>query len=622
MKPRLLIVGATGFVGSRWAMAAESEFDVVRGSRKPVAADSLAIDITDPASVRAAFESVRPDVVTHLAALSDIDRCERERELAERINYQGTLHVARECARTGARLLYTSTDAVFDGTRGIYYEHDPPTPPNWYGHTKALAERAIVDLLPSAAIVRLSLVLGTSALAGGNSYLEKVIGNLRAGNPIISPTYEFRNPIDVGTLCEFLRELTSHRDAAGIFHVGASDKMSRFDIARSIARRLGCDEALIVAQQAPVPGRAPRGRDDFLVTDRVRALCRTSVPTCGQVIERAVAQVSSARPSHRDCLDSNSQSTKPPARMGAGGFAVCASLCAGRDTTVGAVSFARRPVHTTCHDCTRNQVELNSSTTTARAVAELGSCTKVASTALASRSTMLTANITWKLTYRVPPSETDQPSLAAMAAPARIEARPPTMPANPVPAAMNIVRFSRGEFLIMKPLLAIAMPAFKNASIMKIGASTRKATVGSAGQSEQADHVDALEGGAQHEHGALAETFGPLAQLVRQHGAADPGDGPQQQHVEQVHAHVLEQVHADERRADHGGQVPEAGIEDEAAKISLAERTGQRVPQLSVRARDARAGSSTRTNSRMSATPSTAPSAMMPANAARTSTPL
>ncbi len=179
-----------------------------------------------------------------------------------------------------ARLLYTSTDAVFDGTRGIYREDDAPTPPNVYGHTKASAEKVIAELLPTALVVRLSLVLGTSALAGGNSYLEKVMGNLRAGNEIISPTYEVRNPLDVYTLCTMLLELLPMPEASGILHAGASDKISRFDLARAIALRLRANPALIVPQTAPVPGRAPRGADDFLATDRLRALCKTPVPSC------------------------------------------------------------------------------------------------------------------------------------------------------------------------------------------------------------------------------------------------------------------------------------------------------------------------------------------------------
>ncbi|REK09847.1 MAG: NAD(P)-dependent oxidoreductase [Planctomycetota bacterium] len=291
-RPRLLIVGASGFVGSRLALAARERFDVVcTGRRPPGEAGWVEIDITDAASVERAFEQARPRYVALLAAMSNIDRCEVERELAERVNVEGAVNVARACSRHGARLLFTSTDAVFDGTAGIYHEDDPPCPANFYGETKARAERAVADVLPSAVIVRLSLVLGTSAASGGNSYLEKVAGNLKAGNPIISPTYEVRNPIDVGTLCTLLTELLLEEGAAGIFHIGASDKISRYELARAIALRLGGDPALIVPQTEPVAGRAPRGRDDFLATTRLSQVCRTRVPTCQEVIERAVAMV-------------------------------------------------------------------------------------------------------------------------------------------------------------------------------------------------------------------------------------------------------------------------------------------------------------------------------------------
>ncbi|MEX2111563.1 MAG: NAD(P)-dependent oxidoreductase [Pirellulales bacterium] len=290
MKPRLLIIGATGFVGSNWARAAAEGFDVWRGARRAVVGpQAVAIDITDADSVRAAFDLARPQFVTLLAALSNIDRAERERELASAVNLQGAIHVAEACAASGARLLYTSTDAVFDGERGLYHETDPHTPCNWYGQTKALAELAIAERLPSATIVRLSLVLGRSAMPGGNSYLAKVSGNLRAGNAIISPTYEFRNPLDVGTLCRFLLELTQSEHAEGIVHAGASDKMSRYDLARAIAAGLNADARLIVAQRAPVPGRAPRGRDTFLATERLRQLCKTPLPTCAEVVKRALA---------------------------------------------------------------------------------------------------------------------------------------------------------------------------------------------------------------------------------------------------------------------------------------------------------------------------------------------
>jgi dTDP-4-dehydrorhamnose reductase len=90
-------------------------------------------------------------------------------------------------------------------------------------------------------------------------------------------------------LCQFLGELTPNEQAQGVVHAGASGKISRYDLARAIAVGLNAEERLIVAQQAPVPGRAPRGRDTHLATERLQHLCQTPVPTCQQVVERALA---------------------------------------------------------------------------------------------------------------------------------------------------------------------------------------------------------------------------------------------------------------------------------------------------------------------------------------------
>ena len=146
----------------------------------------------------------------------------------ERINVDGATNVARACSRAGARLIFTSTDAVFDGTKG----HLPGGRPAdagqlvWPDQGRGRTRRRVVRC-PPARSCRSSLVLGTSAATGGNSYLEKVLASLRAGKPIISPTFEFRNPIDVGTLCAVARRVG--RAAGGLRHL--SRRRQRQDFA-------------------------------------------------------------------------------------------------------------------------------------------------------------------------------------------------------------------------------------------------------------------------------------------------------------------------------------------------------------------------------------------------------
>jgi dTDP-4-dehydrorhamnose reductase len=287
-KPHLLIIGARGFLGQHLAPKAASAFQVFRADLTMEGQEGLAIDITSPASIEAAFQQASPDVVVLLAAISDIDACEDRPELAEEINVRGTARVVEACARAGAKLVFTSSAAVFDGTRHGYRESDVPTPVSVYGQTKARAEDLIRQALPSAIIFRMALVVGFAQDHGTNAMLNKLAEKLRAGQPVSLPNFEYRNPIDAGTLTSFILELLPLPDASGVFHVGASEPASRFDLGVKLAERMGFSRDLIKVQTGPLPGRAPRGLDHFLLTERIRATCLTPVPSCDEVIERAI----------------------------------------------------------------------------------------------------------------------------------------------------------------------------------------------------------------------------------------------------------------------------------------------------------------------------------------------
>jgi dTDP-4-dehydrorhamnose reductase len=287
-KPHLLIIGAGGFLGQHLARRATPAFRVFEADLPAAGWEGLAIDITSPASIEAAFEKASPDVVVLLAAVSDIDACEAHPALAEKINVGGTARVIEACARTGARLVFTSSAAVFDGTRHGYRETDVPTPVSVYGQTKLGAENLIRHALPAAVILRMALVIGFAQDHRTNAMLNKFVARLRAGQPVCFPNFEYRNPIDAGTLSEFTLELLHLPGATGVFHVGAREAISRFDLGVKLAEGIGYSRSLVKAQTAPLPGRAPRGLDHFLLTERLRATCVTPVPSCDEVIERAI----------------------------------------------------------------------------------------------------------------------------------------------------------------------------------------------------------------------------------------------------------------------------------------------------------------------------------------------
>ncbi len=288
-KPRLLIIGASGFLGQHLAHRAAASYEVFPADIASSEDDSvIPIDITSAASINAGFQRAVPDTVVLLAAVSDIDQCESRPELAEAVNVHGTARVVEACVSIGARLLFISSAAVFDGTRHGYAEVDPPTPVSVYGRTKARAEELILSTLPSALILRLALVVGFAEGVGTNAMLNKFVEKLRAGQSVSFPDYEYRNAIDAVTLSDFMLELLQLSDSGGLFHVGATKSISRFELGVRLAEGLGFSRNLVQRQTKPLPGRAPRGLDHFLLTGKIQLLCQTPVPSCNTVIERAI----------------------------------------------------------------------------------------------------------------------------------------------------------------------------------------------------------------------------------------------------------------------------------------------------------------------------------------------
>jgi dTDP-4-dehydrorhamnose reductase len=289
-KPRLLVIGSKGFIGQHLMKAGQGAWGVVPADCQADLTEpgSHFVDITKAESVRDLFQHARPDAVVLLAAMSDIDRCEREPDQARAVNVQGPENVVRSCAETGARLLFVSSAAVFDGNQHGYKEEDPPHPLSTYGRAKHQAEIVISKILPSAMIVRLALVLGFSRSAGTNAFLNRLEQALRTGGAVHAPADEYRNPIDVTTLSKVFVELLQIPSASGIFHLGSLDALSRYEMTRQLAEGMGFQGSQIIPQTGPQSGRAARGKDHLLLTDRIVEICDIAMGTAHDVIRRSL----------------------------------------------------------------------------------------------------------------------------------------------------------------------------------------------------------------------------------------------------------------------------------------------------------------------------------------------
>jgi dTDP-4-dehydrorhamnose reductase len=253
-------------------------------------ADWKIVDITERDAVDKAIEEVRPDAVVNVAAVADIDKAEQEKDLAWKVNVEGAQVLAESCAGRGIKYVFFSSDAVFDGQGSLYAEEDKPNPVNYYGYTKAEAEKAVLEAHPQAVVIRISLVLGFP-VTGGNSFWAGLESKLKAGQEILCPTDEIRTPVDVTTLSECVLELAEN-DFSGILHIGATDSINRYELIRKLAKKMGFDEGLVRPQGLPParPDRAPRHKNGIISVSKAQRVLGTKLLSLDESIERAIAE--------------------------------------------------------------------------------------------------------------------------------------------------------------------------------------------------------------------------------------------------------------------------------------------------------------------------------------------
>jgi dTDP-4-dehydrorhamnose reductase len=292
MGGRLLVFGGGGFVGGHLsALALRKGWEVHIG--EAMVRDALpgarwhAVDITAPGAAADLVARVRPSAVIDLAAVADIDRAERERDMARAVNTDAARAIAAACTSAGSRCLYVSSDAVFAGTAERYAEDDPPAPVNWYGRTKADGERAVREACPGAVVVRLSLVLGFP-VTDGNSFLAGLEQKLAARTPVPSPAEEIRTPVDAGTAVSCMLELVGG-DFSGPFHLGSTSSVDRLTLTRRAAGMMGFSEQLVPAQPPgkPQPGRAARHARGVIGVERARTLLATPLWDWEKTLQKA-----------------------------------------------------------------------------------------------------------------------------------------------------------------------------------------------------------------------------------------------------------------------------------------------------------------------------------------------
>jgi dTDP-4-dehydrorhamnose reductase len=257
---KMFVTGAGGMVGSYVA-------DVFKAwdlTLTDLVAGYQPLDVTSADDVKRAIHDAEPDVVLHLAAATDVDRCEKEPEWARRSNALGTENVARACEASAIVLVYVSTGAVFSGDRAEpYVESDQPGPVNVYAQAKLDGERAVVERVSRHFITRAGWMMG-----GGTrdvKFVGKMVELIGAGRTPLRAVADMRGtPTYARDLLVTIERLLG-TDAYGLYHVGNEGSCTRYDMALAIRDALGRHDVVVEpVDSSAFPLPAPRGRSEAI----------------------------------------------------------------------------------------------------------------------------------------------------------------------------------------------------------------------------------------------------------------------------------------------------------------------------------------------------------------------
>ena len=265
-RQRILITGSNGLLGQKLIAALRDDdgTDLIATSRgedrstDPLGDRYRSLDITDKAAVQAVFDEVRPEVVIHTAAMTNVDACELDPGACHLQNVEATRFLVDAARELDSHFIFLSTDFIFDGKAGPYREEDEPAPLSVYGRSKLEGERLVQESgLPRWAIARTIIVYGTAPGLSRSNVVLWAKQALEKGDPIRVVDDQWRMP----TLAEDLADgcvRIARQGATGTFHLSGPDGMSILELVERVGAFFGLDTTMVTPVKSDTLGQPAR----------------------------------------------------------------------------------------------------------------------------------------------------------------------------------------------------------------------------------------------------------------------------------------------------------------------------------------------------------------------------
>ncbi len=243
-----MVIGGSGLLGGHLAKFSGNRYEVYAtylGHPVEIAGcRTIQLDITDFEKTQKAILDFNPHCIVLSAAQRNVDFCQKNQELVSKINVEGAKNVAVASEKVQAKLIFISTDLVFDGEKGRYKEDDITHAVNFYGETKLRGERLVAEVLDDYAIARVSVLYDWNPFEHTTNFISWLYENLKKEKPLSLFTDQFRCATYIKNACHALLKIYE-KDKRGIFHVAGKNCENRYDMGLKVAEIFGFDKGLI-----------------------------------------------------------------------------------------------------------------------------------------------------------------------------------------------------------------------------------------------------------------------------------------------------------------------------------------------------------------------------------------
>lgn len=235
---KIIFTGITGLLGGYFLRNSINGYEIIgvgNSNIQKTAKNSYKLDITNKSETSNFIKKINPGIIIHAASIGNVDYCEKHSKEAYRVNVEGTQHIINAARRVDAKIIFLSSNAIYDGLNPPYHEKSKTNPIDIYGKTKVEGEKLIMKSRLKYVILRLITMYGWPQTGGRGNPATWIIENLKKGQRINVVNDIYNNHLWAGQAADVLWKII-RENMTGVYNIAGADCISRYDLALKVAK--------------------------------------------------------------------------------------------------------------------------------------------------------------------------------------------------------------------------------------------------------------------------------------------------------------------------------------------------------------------------------------------------